>query len=94
MQRAHEQGTGGTDALSRCRGGSRHHSPPPGAALDSFTSQATPRAYGRRLWVARVASRSMDTDGTNGEHARTYFWIGEEGLDEQPMQLFRPPQES
>jgi hypothetical protein len=36
----------------------------------------------------------MDMDGTNGEHACTFFWIGEEGLDEQPMQLFRPPQES
>jgi hypothetical protein len=36
----------------------------------------------------------MDMDGTKGEHALTYFWIGEEGLDEQLMQLFRRPQES
>jgi hypothetical protein len=72
MQRAHEQGIGGTDALSRCRDWSRHHSPPPVSLLIriAYDPPVPPLARVRLLAMGRshcVASRNMDMDGTNSE---------------------------
>jgi hypothetical protein len=97
------------ETTHRCRGhmsrGQEEPMPCPAAAADPGTTHRPPVPLLIRSPVRRrrartaagygsLASRSMDMDGTNGEHACTFFWIGEEGLDEQPMQLFRPPQES